>query len=139
MKMQQTESFSSEGKIVLLLAAKKYLLEHPERYHQDRMCGSACCIAGTIAWMLIGSHKDSDHVEHVVMQLLGSRTQVEIADIWLFRGVHEWPTQFRNAYEIADSPEERAAVGALAIDRYIEELRSTMVEDLYPLQLVAAE
>jgi hypothetical protein len=41
----------AEMNIKLLKQVRDYISKHPQRYDQSRWCGTACCVAGTAAFL----------------------------------------------------------------------------------------
>lgn len=118
--------------IEILREVEKRILRRPDKYDQTTWCGTSCCIAGHIA-IVAGAksvHKDSVTVRFgnkkyaaysFAMKALGLKwTGV---NPWIFAGGFSekfGPSISPNV----GSPQQRAAVGAMAIETFITELEN---------------
>ena len=117
--------------IAMLRRVKRRILARPEKYSQDIWCGTAYCIGGHIA-IDQGAKLKIDNHGYGSFILNGRRLDVsrfakkkigkEGAPVWLFNEAFLGrPNGQLLAGVTLKTPEQNAALGAMAIETYIQE------------------
>lgn len=123
--------------VELLEKVKQHILEEPRRLNMQYVliasstapCGTVGCVAGWAMFLtgamdkygyLIPSECHRDNYD-IAMEKLGLNKQQtgKLFDFSKWNIGYHWPANFENAYNNAETPEERARVTVARIDHFI--------------------
>ena len=113
--------------VKLLREVRDYIVKYPEKYNQSNWCGSACCVAGTAAFLSGKISVRKVRTNHSSSEFGGSISRIAREALGLSRGQAArlfepcWGSLPRR-YQVNQSmpPEERAAIAYDRINRFIE-------------------